>query len=91
MKSLSTTKLYNVLRSTTFILAISSSEIIYKIWISNFNTSNIFLYDKIISNKKVFNYKVHNILRPTTFILIIFPSNQNLKFKRSFAWQYDFK
>jgi hypothetical protein len=58
MKMLSTTKLHNLLRSTTFILIVSSSEVVYKILISNLKTSNVFLYDKMISNHKVVNDKV---------------------------------
>jgi hypothetical protein len=58
MKMLSTTKLHNFLRSTTFILIVSSSEVVYKILISNLKTSNVFLYDKMISNHKVVNDKV---------------------------------
>jgi hypothetical protein len=55
---LSTTKLYNFLRSTTFILIISSPEVVYKNLISNLKTSNEFSYGKMISNQKVVNYKV---------------------------------
>ena len=33
MKKLSTIKFYNFLRSTTFILIVSSSDVVYKIWI----------------------------------------------------------
>jgi hypothetical protein len=55
---LSTTKLYNFLRSTTFILIISSPEVVYKNLISNLKTSNEFFYGKMISNQKVVNYKV---------------------------------
>jgi hypothetical protein len=50
-----------------------SSEIIYKIWVWNLRTSNIFLYDKMISNKKLSIIKLHNFLRPTTWILVVFP------------------
>jgi hypothetical protein len=35
MKNLSTTKFYNFSISTTFILVVSPSEVVYKIWISN--------------------------------------------------------
>ena len=41
MKKLSTTKLHNFSRSTTFILVISPFEDILKIQISNFRNSNI--------------------------------------------------
>ena len=58
MKKLSTTKFYDFLRSTTFILIVSPSEVTYKIWISNLKNSNVVLHDKMISNKKVINYKV---------------------------------
>jgi len=45
-------------RSTTFILIVYSSEVIYKIWISNLKTSDVFFRDKMILNKKIVNYKV---------------------------------
>ena len=44
--------------STTFILVVSPSEVIYKIWISNLRDSNVVLYDKMILNQKVVNYIV---------------------------------
>ena len=44
--------------STTFILVVSPSEVIYKIWISNFKNSNVIFIDKMISNQKVVNYRV---------------------------------
>ena len=58
MKKLSTTKFYNFLRSTTFILVVSPSEVVCKIWISNLRNSNVVFHDKMISNEKVVNYKV---------------------------------
>jgi hypothetical protein len=58
MKMLSTVKLHNFSRSITFILIVSSAEVIYKIWISNLKTPNIFFYEKMISNQKIINYKV---------------------------------
>ena len=45
-------------RSTTFILIVYSSEVIYKIWISNLKTSDVFFHDKMILNKTIVNYKV---------------------------------
>jgi len=58
MKKSSTTKFYNFLRPTTFILVVPSSEVIYKIWISNLRNSNVVFDDKMISNEKIINYKV---------------------------------
>jgi hypothetical protein len=93
---LSTIKLHNILRPTTSILIISTSEALYKIWISDLKISHKFFYDNMISNKKMSITKFHYISRPTTFVLVVFPSEvvwkfQILKFKHSFAWQYDFK
>ena len=51
MKKLSTTKFYNFLRFTTFILVVSPSEVTYKIWISNLRNSNVVFHDKMISNE----------------------------------------
>jgi hypothetical protein len=72
-----------------FILTVSSSKTVYKI-------QTYFLYDKIISNKKLLITKFHNISIPTTFILVVFPCEVVwkiwiLKFKCSFAWQDSFK
>jgi hypothetical protein len=58
MKMLSNLKLHNFSRSTTFIIIVSSSEVAYKIWILNLKISNIFFYDKMVSNQKNVNYKV---------------------------------
>ena len=44
IKKLSTTKLYNFSRSTTFIFVVSPSEIIYKIWISKLTNSNVIFH-----------------------------------------------
>jgi hypothetical protein len=93
---LSTIMLHNFSRSTTFILIASLSEDVYKIWISNLKTSNEFFYDKMISNKKIVNYKVSLHFMTYNFYFGGFPSEivwkiQNLKFKHSFAWQDDFK
>ena len=67
MKNLSTTKLNNYLKSTTFILVVSSSKVVYNIWILNLKTSNIVFYDKMFS-------------RPTPFIVVVFPSEVVWKF-----------
>ena len=50
--------LHNFLISTNSILIVSTSETVYKIWILNLKTSHEFFNDKMISNKKVDNYKV---------------------------------
>jgi hypothetical protein len=55
---LAVVKLHNFSRYTTLVLIGSSSDVIYKIWISNLKTSNVFFYDKMILNQKVVNYKV---------------------------------
>ena len=56
LNELSTTKLYNVSWSITFILVVSPSEVVYKIWISNLRNSNVVYLDKMISNQKVVHY-----------------------------------
>ena len=58
INKLSTIKFHNFSRSTTFILIVSPSEVVYKIWISNLRNSNVVFVDKMISNKKVVDYKV---------------------------------
>jgi hypothetical protein len=58
LKMWPTIKLLNLLRSTSFILIVSTFEAVYKIWILNLKTSHEFFNDKMISNKKVVNYKV---------------------------------
>ena len=58
LKMWPTIKLHNFLISTNSILIVSTSETVYKIWILNLKTSHEFFNDKMISNKKVDNYKV---------------------------------
>ena len=58
LKMWPTIKLHNFLISTNSILIVSTSEIVYKIWILNLKTSHEFFNDKMISNKKFDNYKV---------------------------------
>ena len=58
LKMWPTIKLHNFLRSTNSILIVSTSDAVYKIWILNLKTSHEFFNDKMISNKKVDNYKV---------------------------------
>jgi hypothetical protein len=89
-------KLHNFSRFTCSILIISTSEVVYKIWISNLKTSHELFNNKMISNQKMSITKFRNISRSTTFILVVFPSElvskiEILKFKHSFAWQDDFK
>jgi hypothetical protein len=55
-------------------MIVSTSEAVYKIWISNLKTSHKIFNDKMISNKKIVNYKVSLHFKPTTFILVGFPS-----------------
>jgi hypothetical protein len=91
-----TIKFHNFLRSTSSILIDSTSEAVYKIWISNLKTSHEFFNDKMISNKKIANYKVllhfktYNFYFDGIFIRVSLKI-LNLKFKHSFAWQDDFK
>jgi hypothetical protein len=53
-----TIKLHNFSRSTSSILIVSTSEAVYKFWISNLKTSHDFFNDKMILNQKIVNYKV---------------------------------
>jgi hypothetical protein len=53
-----TIKLHNFLKSISSILIVSTSEAVYKIWISNLKTSHEFFNDMMISNQKIVNYKV---------------------------------
>jgi hypothetical protein len=89
-----TIKLHNFLRSTSFILIVSTSESVYKIWIFNLKNSHGFLNDKMISNQKVDNYKVSLHFNTYNFYFGGFSirgSLKNSKFKHSFAWHDDFK
>jgi hypothetical protein len=56
MKKLLTTKLYNCLRPTTFILKV---------------ISDVIFVEKMTSNQKVANYKIYNFLRSTKFNLVV--------------------
>jgi hypothetical protein len=78
-KILSTIKLQNFSRSTTFILIVSSSEVVYKIWILNLKTSNIFSMTRWFEIGKLSIIKFHNISIPTTFILLFFSIRRRLK------------
>jgi hypothetical protein len=53
-----TIKLHKFSRSTSSILIVSTSEAVYKIWISNLKISHDFFNDKTIPNQKIVNYKV---------------------------------
>ena len=72
---MSTTKFHNFSRSTTVILAISPSEVVYKIWISNLKNSNVGFVGKTNSILKVFNYKVVQLLKIYNFFFIICSSD----------------
>jgi hypothetical protein len=92
----STIKLHNFSRYTSSILIVSTSEAVYKIWISNLKTLHEFFNDKMISNQKIVNYKVSLHFKTYNFILVVFPSEvvwkiQILKFKQNFAWKDDLK
>ena len=71
MKKLSTTKLRNFSRSTTFLLVVSPFEVILKIQILNFRNLNIVFLDKITSNEKLSTTKLYNFSRSTTFVLVV--------------------
>jgi hypothetical protein len=58
---------------------VSTSEAVYKIWISNLKTSHKFFNDKMISNQKLSITKFQYISRPTTFILMVFFIRDSLK------------
>jgi hypothetical protein len=74
MKKLSTTKLHNFSRSTTFVLVVSPFQVILKIQMSNLKNLNIVFLDKMTSNKKLSTIKLFNFSRSITFILDISPS-----------------
>jgi hypothetical protein len=79
-----TIKLHNFLRSTSFILIVSTSETVYKIWILIFKTSHEIFNDKMISNKKIVNYKVSLHFKTYNFYFggfSIRDSLKNLNFK----------
>ena len=80
IKKLSTKKFYKFSRSTTFILVVYPSEIVYKIWILNLKNSNVVFDNKMISNKKLSTTKFSNFLRSTTFILAVSTSEIVWKF-----------
>ena len=75
IKKLSTTKFHNFSRSTTVILAICPSEVVYKIWISNLKNSNVGFVGKTNSILKVFNYIVVQLLKIYNFFFIICSSD----------------
>jgi hypothetical protein len=70
IKKLSTIEFFNFSRSTIFILVVSPSEAVYKIWISNGRNSKAVFYDKMILNKKLSTTKFHNFLRSITFVFV---------------------
>jgi hypothetical protein len=85
-----TIKLHNFLRSKSFILIVSTSEIVYKIWILNLKTSHEIFNDKMISNQKIANYKVSLHFKTYIFYFGGFSIRDSLKiqiskFKHSFA------
>ena len=99
MKKLSTTKLHNFSRSTTFVLVISPFDDILKIQISNLRNLKVVLLDKMTLNEKVVNYKVAWIFEFYNFRFDCFSirgrlKNSNFKFekfKHTFPWQDDLK
>jgi hypothetical protein len=79
IKKWSTTKFHNFLRSTTFILVVSSSEVIWKIQISNLRNSNVVFLGKLNSNEKVVNYKVVLLLKICNFCFCCLSIRGHLK------------
>jgi hypothetical protein len=53
-----TIKLHNFSRYTSYILIVSTSDAINKIWTLNLKTSHDFFNDKMILNQEIVNYKV---------------------------------
>jgi hypothetical protein len=61
MKRLSTTKLHNFFRSTTFVLVVSPFEVILKIQFLNLINSNIVFLDKMTTNEEVVKlFEIYN-------------------------------
>lgn len=79
---LSTIKLHNFSISTSSILIVSTSKVVYKIWISNLKTSQEFIYDKMISNQIV-NYKISLHFKTYNCFIWINLLLQNVIFKLS--------
>jgi hypothetical protein len=78
-EKLSTTKFHNFSRSTTFILVVSPSEVIYKIWISNLKNADVVFHDKMISNEKVINYKVSLTFGDLQLSFLLFVHTRSFK------------
>jgi hypothetical protein len=74
-----TIKLHNFLRSTSYILIVSTSEAANKIWILDLKTSHDFFNDKMISNKKIVNYKVSLHFKTYNFYFGVFSIRCSLK------------
>lgn len=70
IKELYTTKIYNFSKYTTFILILSSSEVVYKIWVLTLKNQTKFLLTKWFQIKKLLTIKFHNWLLFMTLILI---------------------
>jgi hypothetical protein len=79
LKMWPTIELHNFSRSISSILIVSTSDAVYKIWISNMKTSHKFFNDKLISNKKIVNYKVSLHFKTYNFYFGGFSSRGNLK------------
>ena len=74
-----TIKLHDFLRSTRFILIVSTSETVYKIWILKLKISHEIFNDKIISNQKIVNYKVSLHFKTYNFYFGGFSIRDSLK------------
>jgi hypothetical protein len=85
MKSLSTTKLHNFLRSTTYIFLASSSRSFIEFEFQILKLQTYFYMTRWFQIKRLLFTKFHNFLRPTTLILVFFfhprsfEKNLNLK------------
>jgi hypothetical protein len=74
-----TIKLHNFSRFTSSIFIDSTSEVVYKIWISNLKTSREFFNDKMILNQKIVNYKVSLHFKTYNFYFGGFSIRDSLK------------
>jgi len=98
-EKLSTTKFYNFSRSTTLVLIVYPSEVVWRIWISNVRKSGCsfpWIDDfkwKSCELKRCITFRhlqalFWSFLHPRSFEKIKF---QMWKFKRNFRWIDDFK
>ena len=75
IKKLSTTKFHNFSRSTTFILEVSSSEIVYKIWSSLCRVPDLGHTAKLCALPCALIGHTSNLFLFFCFLLFLFPSS----------------